>query len=161
MDSCADLQNIKSNKDETFVYLYTSLHKITFHDYEKRWLKSKSGERHPSALLFGDDHCIKYYSYPTNLRDYTTFIQDIKNGRKYNMNVTQRWNMLKQYAKMTRIVEYWKEYAFKKSVIKNMIHIEPKYNVIQEYSTLKTLFEMKRLGLSTDILSYIGKFLFN
>lgn len=167
-----DLQNMESDKNEKFIYLFyswctgfydeESSRRVRFHDYEQRWMSTNdptSGR--PKAILFEDDHIPKYYLYPTKLHEYPQFLAEVKNERKYFFNASERWKMLKLYIKSISIINYWKKYASSKNLIKYMLGFEPEYNILRHFEEFSTLMSLQqKVSIPKDVLFLISKYLF-
>ena len=166
ISSYDDLKDMSSDKDERFVYFYSTLHNISMHDYEDRWMitnpKNRYYPRAVMAIMFGDDHMAKYYSYPTRLSEYPQFLKEVKNGRKYFFSAKERWRMVKLYLKSMSIIKYWTKYALNKKTIKDVLNMEPQTNVIKHFSEFKTIMDVRhQLPIPKDVLFVICKNLFD
>lgn len=159
-----DLNKMQSDKNEKFVYLYSQNNAVEMHDYEERWkMTDKRNPRYPRipAIIFGDDHISKYYSYPTKLREYPHFLKEVKDGRKYFFTKSQRWKMVRCYFQIMSVVKYWMKYSHNKRVIRDVLNIEPLHHVIEHFNEFETIIKSRhKISLPKDILFVICKKLF-
>lgn len=163
--SYEELKTMKSEKNKRFVYLYylKNQEHVLIHDYENRWMITNPNQEHyprTRAILFGDDHCPKYYSYPTNLKDYPEFLREIKDGRKYFLSAKERWRIVRLYLKSISIMKYWSIYASNKQIIRNVLHIDPRRNIVSHFDAFQVIVNELKHVMPKDILHLICQYLF-
>lgn len=166
-ESFDDLRSMKPvDVDANFLELFgNSSSKYKVVSFEERWKRNEpNGAGRHRTIIFGDTHVPYPYNYPTQLREYNSFLKTLKTGKYlitdygHRLRSPDRWNILKAYCKTLSIINYWKKYA----EIKKKLNFDPKCNVIAEYDSFKfvTTSATTRTIFPKDLLIKLSTFLF-